>query len=249
MRSSQIGSVFFISLFSLSGQVFCQDILYKKDSTPVKVDITDFNGKTVTYKIPGEPDGNNHYISKSTLDSLTYRDGKSLRFTFENKAQLPAMIKRSYLGVEIINITKGIPDISFERISKNGRTSYVAEVFINSKRDENIYSYGNGIFEYTNFNAYYFFTRVGINFYPFNYSIARAGDFRFSDGLSVLMGSCSKMDYDVYQEKRAFAATLIGNMEARIYLGKYLQLQGGAKISVLPLLTYLIPEVGFSIGF
>lgn len=252
MKILRLQSILFCHLFLVSVQLYSQDILYKKDSTLVKVNITDFNGKTVTYQIPGDSLKRTYYISKSVLDSLTYQNGKSLSFFFQNKDLVPHLIKRNFIGVDIVNLAKGKPNIWYELMSKNGKTSLVAELLINSSPQESGgWSRYRAALQYFNFNTHYFFTRLGINFYPFNYSLDRAGDFRFSDGLSILLGSYRQINWDFYpQEFRSvFAASLMWNVNAKLYLGNRLQIQGGVDLSLLPLLTFFCPEVCLSIGF
>jgi hypothetical protein len=251
MKSIQFKSVLFCYLFFISGQLYSQDILYKKDTTIVKVNITDFNGKTVTYQTPGDSLRRTHYISKSVLDSLTYQNGKSLSFSFQNKDLVPHLIKRNFISVDIFNLAFKNPNIWYERISESGRRSFVAELLINFKPEESAGWNGNNPLHYFNFTSYYFFTRVGINFYPFNYSLAKTGDIRIFNGLSVLLGSYRKINWEAspYSYYPVFAASLMYNLSCRIYLDDHLQIKGGLETSLLPMFTYLCPEIGMSIGF
>jgi len=255
MKIIQIISVLFCYFFFISGQLCSQDILYKKDSTIVKVNITDFNGKTVTYQTPGDSLRRTHYISKSVLDSLTYQNGKSLSFPFQYKDPVPHIIKRNYFSVDIFNLAFKNPNIWYERISESGRRNFVAELLINFKPEESAGWNGNNPLHYFNFTSYYFFTRVGINFYPFNYSLAKTGDIRIFNGLSVLLGSCRKIHreaspYSYYPVSAAsFAASLMYNLSCRIYFDNHLQIKGGLETSLLPMFTYICPEIGISIGF
>ena len=251
MKLLRLLSVLFCYLFFASGQLHCQDVLYKKDSIVVRVNIKDFDGKTLLYQIPDDSLGRIHYLSKSVFDSLKYSDGKSLSFPSVNNDLLQHFIKRNFIGVDIINIINGKKNIWYERISENGRRSYFAELFINSEPKEFSSWRKNDPFQFFSFNSHSFFTRFGINFYPFNYSLGRAGDFRFSDGLSVLLGSYRRLNYNSYplESEHVFVTTLIWNLNASIYLTNRLQIQGGVDVSLIPILTYMIPEVGFSIGF
>jgi hypothetical protein len=251
MKLFRLLSVLFCYLFFASGQLYSQDVLYKKDSTVVRVNIKDFDGKTLLYQIPGDSLGRIHYLSKSVLDSLNYIDGKSLSFPSVNNDLSQHFIKRNFIGIDIINIINGKKNIWYERISGNGRRSYFAELFVNSEPKEISSWRKNEAFQFLNFNSQSFFARFGINFYPFNYSLASAGNFRFSDGLSVLLGSYRRLNYNTYPwvSEHVFATTLMWNLDGSLYLSKSMQIQGGVDISLLPMLTYIIPEVAFSIGF
>jgi hypothetical protein len=251
MKLLQFISVLFCYLFFISEESYSQDILYKKDSTIVKVNIMEFNGKTVTYQTPGDSLRRTYYISKSVLDSLTYQNGKSLSFPFQNKDTVPHLIKRNFIGVDIVNLAKGKPNIWYELMSRNSKISFVGELLINSHPQEfKGWSGHYGAFQYFNFNTHYFFTRFGINFYPFNYSLARAGDIRFSDGLSVLLGSYRRVNWEIYPQgyRSIFAASLMWNVNAKLYIGSRFQIQGGIDISLLPLLTFFCPQICLSIG-
>jgi hypothetical protein len=251
MKLFRLLIVMFCYLFFTSGQLCSQDVLYKKDSTVVRVNIKDYDGKTLLYQLPGDSSGRIHYMSKSVLDSLKYIDGKSLSFLSVNNDLSQHVIKKNFIGIGIINIINGKKNIWYERISESGRRSYFAELFFNSEPNEFSSWSRNYPFQFFSFNSYSFFTRFGINFYPFNYSLARAGDFRFSDGLSVLLGSYRRLNYNTYPwvSEHVFDTTLIWNLNASLYLTKNMQIQAGIDISLIPVLTYIIPEFGFSIGF
>jgi hypothetical protein len=244
-------SVLFCYLFVISGQLCCQDLLYKRDSTIVRVNIKDFNGKTLLYQVPGDSSGRIHYISKSTLDSLKYTDGRSLGFPVVNSVLSQHLIKRNYIGVDIFNLAFSNPNIWYERMSENGRRSIVAELLVNYKPKEYEVWNGNHALSYLNFNSFVFFTRVGINFYPFNYSLVRTGNIRIFNGLSVLFGSYRKETFETYPStyKHVFAAALMWNLGCRIYIDDHLQIKGGIETSLMPLFTYICPEIGISIGF
>jgi len=234
----------------VSGQLYCQDLVYKKDSTVARVNIKDFNGKTLLYQVPGDSSGRIHYISKSLLDSLKYTDGRSIGFPVVNNILSQHLIKRNYIGVDIFNLAFSNPNIWYERMLENGRRSIVAELLINYKPNE-YEGYRNYRQHYLTFNPFYFFTRVGINFYPFNYSLVKTGDIRIFNGLSVLVGSYRKETYETYPStyKHVFAAALMWNLGCRIYLSDNLQIKGGIETSLLPLVTFICPEIGISIGF
>jgi hypothetical protein len=190
-------------------------------------------------------------MSKSVLDSLKYTDGKSLSFPSVNNDLSQPFIKRNFIGFDINNIINGKKNIWYVRMSESGRRSYFAELFFNSEPKEFSSWRKNDPFQFFSFNSHSFFTRFGINFYPFNYSPGRAGDFRFSDGLSVLLGYYKRLNYISYpsESERVFATTLIWNLNGSLYLGNRMQIQGGVDISLVPMLTYIIPAFGFSIGF
>jgi hypothetical protein len=258
MKTFQIPVVLFLFLCALPDFILGQDILYKKDSTTIEVNVKNFDGTTIVYQIPGDSPEKTYYLSKTLLDSLRYRDGKSLNFTYSaNIKEIPLkMISRNYIGTELVNLLTGKGNFDYERMSETGRTGFVAGLLINFKEDEwDYWDEYHDAFRYVNFSPHVFFIRLGINFYPFHYSLARTSISRLSTGFSVLAGSYNKIlfDYYTYTEgymtKRVAAGSLMWNVKSRLYLGDHFQLNGGIEISIIPLLTFFCPQAGISIGF
>jgi hypothetical protein len=251
MKKNHSISVLFFFLLAVSGQLFSQDLIFKKDNTILRVIINDFNGQTVTFHIEGDSTGLTHLISKSVIDSIRYNDGRSLIFTAGDYNSTQHLIKRNYIGVDIFNAAYSNLNIWYERISENGRRGFVMELLVNNKPKEYETWQGTDMLSNFNFNSFLFFTRVGMNFYPFNYSLGGTGTIRVFDGVSVLAGSVRKPDWSVYPTTYddSFAACLMWNIGFRIYLGDHLQLKAGVEASVLPFLNSVCPEIGLSIGF
>ena len=256
MNRFQFKGIYVFLLFTTTIQSFSQDILFIKDSGRLQAYIIDFSGLVVAYRLPGEPDSKTHYLSKSEIDSLHY-GGKSLHFNTLNSEVL-LKTKRNYLNTELINSISGKLNIDYERISENGRTGLIAGLLVNLKPekydywDDNLYG-----FNYSIYSPHYFFFRFGINFYPFNHSLVREKNTRFSTGFSLLTGSYRKLkipgNYYDYSNgpdtEPSFAASLMWNIRERIFIGDRVQLNGGLEISILPLLVFFCPQVGLSIGF
>jgi hypothetical protein len=249
-----------LSLFLLlmPGITFGQDILYKKDSTSVKVNIISFNGKTVKYQIPGDTSGYFHFLSKSVLDSLKYSDGKSINLTYGSNIQElpPKRTDRNYFSTELVNLFTGKPNLDYERISENGKTGFVTGLLINFNTYDDIYWYGyrDGWWQFYNFSPHYFFVRTGINFYPFSQSLVRTGFTRFSTGFSLLLGSYRKINWDTYYDngyktKAILAGSLMWTTREKIFLSDHFLITGGLEISVIPFFTFFCPQIGLSIGF
>ena len=258
MKAFQIPVILFLFLCAISDLISGQDILFKKDSTAIKVKVKNFDGNTIVYQIPGDSPEKTYYLSKTMLDSLHYSDGKSLNFTYStNIKEIPLKnISRNYIGTELVNLFTGKGNFDYERISETGRTGYVAGLLINFKENEwDYWDEYHSPLQYANFSPHVFFIRFGINFYPFNHSLARTGISRLSTGFSVLAGSYNKIifDYYTYQEgymtKRVAAGSLMWNVKSRFYLGDHFQLNCGIEISIIPLLTFFCPQAGISIGF
>lgn len=257
MKIFKFASVLFFFLLSIPIQVFSQDILFKKDASALKVNIINFNGETITYKISGDSPGKTHYLSKSLLDSLKYSDGKLLDFTNDLViGERPLkQFNRNNFNLEMISLLRGKMNFDYERISKTGRVSIVTGLFINLN-DRHNYWYGNpDRLQYSSFEPYSFFVRMGVNSYPFNSSLVRTSSLRFSTGLSVLIGSYRKEDRSTYHYPEGykidhvFAASLMWNITEGIYIGNNFQITGTIETSILPFLTFLCPQVGLSVGF
>ncbi len=251
MKKFQFLSVLLLVLFSNSGQLNCQDILYKKDKTVLKVNILDFNGRTVTYRSSDEATGEIHYISKSVLDSIKYPDGRLFKLTTLPITPPPRQIPVNSLGVELNNLFHTNFNLSYERMAQNGRTSLVAGLLINSNPGEFDGWMGKYAFEYSNYDSHYFFTRLGANFYPFNYSLVKSGSFRFYNGISLLFGTYRQINWgqNSVSYDPVFAANVMWNINGKLYLGNMIQVHGGIELSVLPFFTFFCPEIGISFGF
>ncbi|MDP4224337.1 MAG: hypothetical protein Q8868_13605 [Bacteroidota bacterium] len=236
---------------------FCQDILYKKDSSAVKVKILDFNGRTVIYKIPGDTTGRTFYLSKILLDSLKYSDGKALRFqqTSDLKGSNQKMLNRNYLRVELVDLLTGLVNLDYERLSKTGSTGLVAGLCINFSSGNNVYweSY-HDILQYSTYRPFYFFVRTGVDFYPFNYSLEKTSVVRTSTGIHVLTGSVKKANYDVYTENGpltgpSFLIVVSWDISERFYLGNNFQIRTGLEMSIIPFLTFFHPQLSVCLSF
>lgn len=250
------GSLFFILLL-IPEQVFTQDILYKKDSTVLKVNIIDSKGKTIIYKIPGDSLEKTYSLSKLMLDSLRYSKGELLDFTRELRTKEPSIkqLYRNYFNFQMISLRWGKLNFDYERISKTGKSSIVSGLFININVNARYNPWSDDHFplEYTTFDPYYFFVRMGVNYYPFNSSLVRTSSLRFSTGLSGLVGSYRKEDEyyypDGFKNVSVFASSLMWNITEGIYLGKHFQITGRLETSIIPFLTFLCPQLSLSYGF
>jgi len=250
------GSLFFILLL-IPQQVFTQDILYKKDSTVLEINIIDASGKTIKYEIPGDSPGKTYSLSKFMLDSIRYSKGELLDLTSELRISEPSIkqLNRNYINLQMTGLIEGNLNVDYERISKTGKSGIVSGLFININPNGNyVYWTDDHIaLEYATFDPYYFFVSVGVNFYPLNNSLVRTSNLRFSTGLSGLVGSYRKIDDyyypDGYRYVPVFASGIMWNITLGIYLGKHFQITGGVETSLLPFLTFLCPQLSLSYGF
>jgi hypothetical protein len=257
MKKLQLKGVLLILLLFMPGLTFSQDILYKKGSASLKVNIINFNGKTVQYQLEGDTAGINHFMSKSLIDSLKYGNGKSLDFTYGSNVLEPPPKKtdRNYFSTELVNLFTGKPCLDYERILKDGKTGFVTGLLINFNTYDDIYWYDyRGWMQFYNFSPHYFFVRTGVNFYPFNQSLIRTGVTRFSTGFSLLLGSYRKIDYDTYYDdgyktNHVLAGSLMWNIREKIFFSDHFLITGGLEVSVIPLFTFFCPQIGLSVGF
>jgi hypothetical protein len=261
MKFFQITGILFFLLLSAPGKSFSQDLLFLKDTTVLVVNIKDFNGQTITYTIPGDSPGKTYYLSKSTLDSLKYSDGKSIDFSHDSIIKkLPSReIPRNNLSIDMINTILGKPNLDYERLSKTGKTGFVLGLLVNLKKP--LYHYWEGRpypLEFISYSPHYFFVKTGINYYPFNHSLVREGSTRLSTGFELLIGSYRKVDYSnyyfdgdnyIYNTYPVTAVSFMWNIRESVYLNDHFQITGSLNISLLPLFTFFCPQAGFSMGF
>jgi hypothetical protein len=251
MKIFQTGSALAVFIL-ISFHAFSQDVIYKKDAVILKAEIIEFSGNTLIFKLPGE--SKTFYLSKSVLDSLRYGNGRSVDLSIkENQPEKPS-ISRNYFNTELINLLSGKINIDYERLSVTGRTGFVGGLLINSNnaQEDTWYEY-HGILDYFSYNPHYFFIRIGVNFYPFNYSLVSAKKSRFSTGFSILTGAYRMIDYNysdyTFHTKPVLATDLMWSMRERFFIGEHLQINGGLEISVLPFFTFFCPQLGISLGF
>lgn len=258
MKKLHFISVLFLVQILLPEKSFSQDILYKKDSSVLKVNILDFDANIIRYKIPQDSLNRTFYLNLSEVDSLTYYNGESLDFTF-NKANdelSPKQINRNYLGSELFNTITRKPYLIYERLSKTGHTGFEIGFLYNFNSRDDAFDYwwgdwyGSG---YYNHNPHIFFSRVGMNIYPFNYSLAKRRSIRILTGSALLIGSFLKsedsMNYSDDETYPVFAASLMWNIRSRFYIGDNFQITGGIELSVVPFFTFICPQIGLSVSF
>ncbi|MBN1388813.1 MAG: hypothetical protein JW965_10220, partial [Bacteroidales bacterium] len=181
--------------------------------------------------------------------------------------------KRNYIGVDFVEtFIRWVDDfhvglnnlhLSYEHISKSGRTGLNLEllVSINAYNEESWAGTYEGNWAFWNglnlsYDPFMFFVKVGVNTYPFNYSLIKTGSLRFSTGGSLLMGRIRKYDYsidywDSWEDriKEVFIAGIIWNVDAKIYLADALQIKLGIDASVIPFLVFICPELGITLSF
>ena len=252
-----------------AGQAFGQDNLYMNDSRVIQANIIGIRNRSVVYRIPGDVSGRSVYVSSSRLDSLRYSDGRSLIFTRDEES--PKLIKRNYIGVDLFETVLGYASddgygenrsrlhLSYERLSRTGETSLSAEILFRTKTSSDPIRWngwsGNWIFltdgwhfHYLPFNS---FVKAGINYYPFNFSLAYSKAARVFCGISLLAGDVNKIDYSFYYHdpESVFIACLISNIDVRLYFNKQVQFKAGVDLSLIPFLVFIGPEVGLNISF
>lgn len=255
MKILPIRGILFFLLLPIPGIMSGQDILFKKDSTLLKVKIVNFSGKTVKYNLPGDSAGIYHFMSTSLLDSLNFNGERAIVFMNALYNKPLKRMDRNYLSTEMVNLFTGKANLDYERISETGKTAFVAGFLFNFNTYDDYYWHGSrGGRLFYNFSPHYFFIRTGITFFPFSQSLVKSGGTRVSTGFSLLMGSYRKVDYSVYSENGydttpALAASLMWNIEEKIFLGDHFMLTGGLEISVLPFFVFFCPQIGISLGF
>lgn len=254
----------FIAVF-IPGTSYCQDLAYKSDGNVLNINIISIKDGTIVYNLTGNTSGKRFYLSTTLIDSLKYRDGRSMVFTHEDLK--PAMVKRNYIGIDLVEtFLKFYPDfhlvnnphISYEHIFKSGKTGFSVEFLLslNSPKDglwmkwEGNWTFWEG--GYFSYEPFKFLTKVGFNTYPFNYSLIRTGRVRFCTGGSLLLGSVYKYYYNYNppdEVREVFMAGLVWNIDAKIYLSDALQIKIGLDASVIPLLVFCSPELGITLSF
>ncbi len=264
MKTFQYISVFCITLhLLLAGDLSAQDLLYIKNAEVLNVSVVTFDQNTVTYRIPVDSVSHTFIVSNEILDSLVLFDGRIFRF---QNAEAPVRnIKRNYFGIDLVetfilwnmdpHIGLNNLHLSFERISPSGKTSFSTELLVSTNRNlDGYYWRGEWMFYqnmYLNYDAFNYFIKAGLNYYPYNYSLKKTGKIRGFTGISILAGSVKAEKYEdyIFIYKDSFLACLVWNIDARWYLSDAIQIKGGVDISLLPVFVFCTPELGITIGF
>jgi hypothetical protein len=253
MKMMSSSAVLTMLLLLLPGRVVSQDIIYKNDGTILHVDIVSVEGKTIKYKLPGDVSGKVCYISSSVIDSL--KDESLGILTFPKNIAPVRTIRRNYLGTDFYNALFQNPNLTYERLSASGSTSFSIELLINLNPEyfwgiDNYWKFTDNVYLY--YDPYYFFSKFGYSYYPYNYSLTKTGSLRAFTGASLLLGQYRKREYDNYYGEyytRKFAAVISWNFGAKIYLSNGLLIKADLELSLIPFLVFNSPEVGIEIGF
>ncbi len=252
----------------VQGESYSQDLTYKSDGKILNINIISLENGTIIYYLPGDTTGKTFYLSTDMVDSIKYRDGQFMIFTAED--MVPETIKRNYLGIDFFesflqweeDFRLGINNLhlSYEHISKSGKTGFTFELLWE------LHSYnqawadqwdGKWVFwdeMHLSYDPFRFFIKTGLTTYPFNYSLKKTGNVRFSTGVSLLLGSINKYQWDPYyygeyQPQEVFIAGIIANFDWKIYLADFMQIKMGVDASVIPFLVFFSPELGFTLSF
>ena len=235
-----------------SGFTFCQDIVFKKDGTILNASIKSFDGKTIIYEVPGDTTHLKYYLSSSLTDSLKYSDGRKTNFRLsDEKHQQPKHDLKNYLELDAFHLWFGDPYITYERLSSDGRNSFLTALFVNLGTRREYYDRSLSESNYLYYEPFTFFARVGYNHYPFNYSLSNSGNCRIGSGLSFIMGSMRRYEWTPSSQtfKNVFVATLVANMQCKFYLDDKFQIYLGLDGSIFPFLSFICPQVGLSACF
>ncbi len=258
MKITGHSSILILMLIMLSGRAFSQDIIYKTDGTVMNIDFISIDGATIKYRLPGDVSGKLYYLGITVIDSL--KDAGMRTITFPKQSDPVSLVKRNYIGTDLYNTMFRNLNLSFERLSPSGNTSFSVELLINLNPDVfyGVWSY----WKFTdNFYLYYdpftFFTKFGYKSYPFNFSLNNKGAVRPYFGTSLLLGQFRKRDwgdyyYDQYyyeQYTKKFAAVISTNIGTKIYLADGFAISADLELSVIPFLVFNSLEAGIVVGF
>ena len=243
-------------LFLLPGGAFAQDTIYRTDGTVMSIDVVSIEGGTIMYKGPGDVSGKHYYLGLSVVDSLQY-DGMGM-VTFQKHDVPVSRIKRNYIGTDAYNLLFGNINLSFERLSPSGSTSFSVELLVNLNPE-----YFYGVWSYWDFtdnlylyyDPFYFFAKFGYKSYPLHYSLNRTGALRPYVGASLLLGQYRQRDNDEYNYyyneiyTKGFAAVISWNVGTKIYLADGFAVRADLVVSVIPFIVFNSLEAGIEIGF
>ncbi|MDT8400768.1 MAG: hypothetical protein RQ743_03660 [Bacteroidales bacterium] len=260
--------VIIITIF-IPGISYCQDLTYRSDGIVLNINILSVKDGTMIYRPAGDNAGKIFYLSTGMVDSVVYRNGCSEIFIHEDR--VPETIRRNYIGVDFVEtFIRWLGDfhvglnnlhLSYEHISRSGRTGLAAELLwsIDAVNETSWAEEWGGHWIFYNegwrlsYDPFRFFVKVGVNTYPFNYSLIKTGSLRFSTGASLFLGKIRRYDWSIdyweNQIKEVVIAGIIWNVDLKIYLADALQVRLGLDASVIPFLVFICPELGITLSF
>ena len=253
MKTILISGFLFLALVLTTENADGQDILYMTGGTEKKVQVLSVRDQTIEYRYPGDVSGMIFYTSSTILDSLRYEQGATV--IFEKHETYTKSIKRNYLGVDLFNSCFRNINISFERLSASGNTGMTAQLLINLNREDFWGVYDYWLFTsntYLNYDPFSFLLKVGISYYPFDYTLNKTGAARIFTGGSVIIGQFKKADFDDYYMEEIYnkmAFIVSWNLGTKIFLSDQVQIKLAADLSIIPFLVFSSPEIGFTVGF
>ena len=201
MRTFQYISVLLPSLFLFYGHIQAQDLLYRRDATVISAMVITIEPGTITYRIPSDSTQNVYLIGTEALDSIISAEGKK-KWQSDFGVQPRQEIKRNYFGIDLLEsfitwevdfrVAPNNLHLYYEHISSSGRTSFALEYLINLNKNNDMYAWDGSWLFYNELHFSYgpdiYFIKAGVNYYPFNYSIAKTGKLRAFTGASLYFG-------------------------------------------------------------
>jgi hypothetical protein len=229
-----------------------QDYIYKKDGVIVKASILTVKENLISYKLYNDTTGHIYYLSNSIVDSLIYNTGEIRKF-IGNEINPENTIKKernNFLQIDIYNLLYANYSLTYEHLLKYRSFGIELGLLVNPR--EPFKNYWHNTMEswiYFNYNPFFYAFRLGLNFYPVQYK-----RFQYSTGISCLTGQYREMKFDYYyydsndNETKyvfAFAAMIVNNV--RVGITDRIWFFLSLKISAMPLIQFISPEIGISL--
>lgn len=190
MKCKQI--ILLIFAFSFSVQTEAQDLIYKKNGEIVKAKIVDQTGKSLKYKINGQSEGIDYFISTAVIDSIVYENG--IKDTYIKKIDEPSPsvlpIKNTYkhnlIGLDLAGLTfyRNLT-FSYEYLPRAAKIGFKVAFAKNVKLLDYYEYYLFNFARYPDWSV-----RLGINSYIFP-----PRTFRIGTGLYYLFSSFPKAEF------------------------------------------------------
>jgi len=181
-----------IFAFSFSVQTEAQDLIYKKNGEIVKAKIVDQTGKSLKYKINGQSDDNDYFISTAIIDSIVYENGT--KDTYIKKLDEPPQsvlpIKNTYkhhlIGLDLAGLTfyRNLT-FSYEYLPRTAKIGFKVAYTKNVKHLEYYEYYLFNFASYPDWSL-----RIGINGYIFP-----PRTFRIGAGMYYLFSSFPEAEF------------------------------------------------------
>ncbi|MBN3036735.1 MAG: hypothetical protein JW861_14210 [Bacteroidales bacterium] len=163
------------SLFLMVGamRVTAQDVLHLNDGSTINCKVLEVGDKYIAFKLSSNPDGPDYLEKRSRVYKIVYQNGMEDLIQTVYDMECINYLPRNIFSYHLFDVVFNDFTLSYERISKNGKTGIRIPISAGYNYEE------NSDFDLKNL----FYSGAGINFYP-----TGQGKFKYFMGPHIRFG-------------------------------------------------------------